>query len=166
MEKSKLFDQYRKSVLDLGFTDSEVIKIIRFYLVQYIDKKVNDYGWKGFKLLSLLEKRLQSELINCTSIFQEQKTIESILKRDEFKDSTMINQSNSVLIVQRKKEENKIDCLLRHIRNAIAHSKIYSFPSGNIMLEDKVINGLSTARILLHKEVLLRWIDIIQNGGK
>ena len=57
--------------------------------------------------------------------------------------------------------ETRLQCLFRHIRNALAHNLTYGFENGKIMLEDKFKNKI-TARLLLSKKTLIDWIGLIK----
>lgn len=60
-----------------------------------------------------------------------------------------------------KRRASLADCLFTHIRGAFAHSNIYFFDNGNVMLEDKDNNGKITASILMPVHSLIDWIKLI-----
>lgn len=70
-----------------------------------------------------------------------------------------------------KRQESDLECFLRHIRNAIAHGRVYYKHSGNrihILFEDRNDNGKLTARIICIKADLEYWKKVLmveQKGG-
>lgn len=74
------------------------------------------------------------------------------------------------LVCKRKVENNGVketdlECLLRHIRNAIAHGHVKYKHAGNriyIMFEDYNPNKKLTARILIIRADLEKWIKTLK----
>lgn len=64
-------------------------------------------------------------------------------------------------IERRSGDENRMQCLFRHLRNGIAHGQTYLFPTGLVLIEDRDGKRI-TARILIRKETLLAWIYIVE----
>ena len=64
-----------------------------------------------------------------------------------------------------KQHETRMECLFRHFRNAIAHNHTYLFDNENIMFEDCDESGKISARILMPKNALLTWIEIVRSGN-
>ena len=70
---------------------------------------------------------------------------------------------------QRRKNqppESDLDCFLRHIRNAIAHGRIYYLHGGNrihIVFEDINDANNTTARIVCIKADLEHWKKVLEN---
>lgn len=63
-----------------------------------------------------------------------------------------------------KAVETDLDCFLRHIRNAIAHGRVYYCHAGNrthIMFEDENTTGKLSARIVCIKADLEQWKNIL-----
>ena len=58
---------------------------------------------------------------------------------------------------------SQADCILTHIRNALAHGNTYFFDNGNVLLEDKDGSKV-TARILIAVESLIDWIKLIDSS--
>lgn len=64
-----------------------------------------------------------------------------------------------------EQKETDLECLLRHIRNAIAHGHVYIIHGGNyisILFEDLNNQKKITARIICCQPDLKRWRDILQ----
>lgn len=172
-------------VANTEYTSDEIRKIIEFYLLNApilkADKTENnglknlqDYGWKGNADMMRLEKELlrtagmQSfcfirankidETLRAMFLGESQYCIEhprAVLKQEYKID---VSESEDVKLTNK---ETRMECLFRHIRNSFAHNGIYTFKNSSILLEDKDGNMI-TARILLKKETLLKWIDVIK----
>lgn len=59
--------------------------------------------------------------------------------------------------------ETRMECLFRHIRNSLAHNHTYMFENGNTMLEDSDDNESLSAKILIPRDALLEWMEIVKN---
>lgn len=63
-------------------------------------------------------------------------------------------------------QETDLDCFLRHIRNSIAHGRVYYCHAGNrihIVFEDKNTSGNLSARIVCTKADLEHWKRVLSN---
>lgn len=64
-------------------------------------------------------------------------------------------------------KETDLECLLRHLRNAIAHGHVYVFHGGNyisVLFEDLNTNGKTTARIICCQADLRKWRAILEEA--
>ncbi len=62
-------------------------------------------------------------------------------------------------------QETEMDCFLRHIRNAIAHGRVYYYHKGNrvhIVFEDENTTGNISARIVCIKSDLIHWKNVLK----
>lgn len=62
--------------------------------------------------------------------------------------------------------ESDLDCFLRHIRNSIAHGRVYLWRDGNkhhIMFEDENNTGKISARIVCVKSDLSHWKKVLND---
>ena len=67
--------------------------------------------------------------------------------------------------VKNKENETDLECFLRHIRNAIAHGRVYYVHGGNrvhIMFEDKNTTDKISARIVCIKADLEYWEKVLK----
>ncbi len=67
------------------------------------------------------------------------------------------------------RRETDLECLLRHLRNAIAHGHVFVIHSGNyisLLLEDTNDNGNTTARIICCQADLKKWRAILEKAIK
>ena len=65
-----------------------------------------------------------------------------------------------------KEQETDLDCFLRHIRNAIAHGRVYYCHAGNrihVIFEDKNSSGKLSARIVCIKADLDHWKRVLSD---
>lgn len=77
--------------------------------------------------------------------------------------SISVNEDGTVSITN---AETRMQCLFRHIRNALAHNRIYFSPNGEkILLEDADEKDI-TARILIPIRSLIKWVEIIDKERK
>lgn len=181
-------EKLEDNVLDLskvGYSDDEIKKIIEFYLLnapiaksvetkKFGLKDLKEYGWCGKSDMNQLEKLLLSKSKLQIFCFMRSDTISDTLKQMLLNDNicsthprAVLKQNFKVKVLESGKVEidsleSRMECLFRHIRNAIAHNRIYCFSNNNILLEDSDGSKLS-ARILIHKKTLIDWIDVICN---
>lgn len=67
---------------------------------------------------------------------------------------------------KKESQESDLDCFLRHIRNAIAHGRVFFYHAGNkvhIVFEDKNTSGNISARIVCIKADLEHWKKVLSN---
>ena len=177
-----------KAISQMGFTSEEVIRIMDFYLFNapvlkgnktddFGLKSLNDYGWRGSSAMS----RLESKLLNASGIsifcFIKSDSIDETLKQMNLDDEictqhprAVFKQNSKAVIYEDgsteiKQHETRMECLFRHFRNAIAHNPTYLFDNENIMFEDCDESGKISARILMPKNALLTWIEIVRSGN-
>ena len=67
------------------------------------------------------------------------------------------------------RKETDLECLLRHIRNSIAHGHVFIIHNGNyisILLEDQNDKGNTTARIVCCQADLKKWRTVLESAIK
>lgn len=176
------------SISNMGFTADQVIEIMNFYLLfapilkpdnkdksLFGLKSLLDYGWAGQQLSKLEGLLLRFSGINNFYLIKAD-TIDATLDEMNLGDKICIEHPRAVLkqnvkiklledgSVNIDSQETRMQCLFRHIRNSIAHNHTYLFGNGNILIEDCDENKKVSARILMPKNALLKWIDIIETG--
>ena len=140
-------------------------------------KALKDYGWEGRPKLLELENLLlkEAEIKPFCFCLMKADGLQNMLKAMNldakicFKHPRAVMMQNYSVIIQEdcklkiNEKETRLQCLFRHIRNSFAHNRTYLLDEDLILLEDA--NGKKiTARILMPKEALLSWIDIIKKG--
>ncbi len=175
---------YKKPITDMGYTEQEIIRIISFYLLNAPicndGKKeiglssLRDYGWSGLSDLNSLERKLLEASDLPRFCIMKSSTIKKTISSMNLNDNICISHPRAVMKLNCKVElredntftitnrETRMTCLFRHIRNAMAHNKTYLFPNDCILLEDIDENKNISARILIPKNSLIKWIDIIE----
>lgn len=170
----------------ISYTNDEFKTIISFFLLEAPiekektdgsknQKSLKDYEWYGNPKLSNLERELLKSSDIPMFCFIKSDSINETLKQMLLFDNICTEHPRAVLKLNYKvtvyesgqtelqTTESRMECLFRHIRNALAHNCIYSFENGNILLEDIETNKSISARILIKKDTLLEWIKIIKN---
>ena len=69
----------------------------------------------------------------------------------------------------KKSKQNQLDCIFYHIRNCFAHGRFSISEKGKdwtFIFEDFGQKYRVSARMILRKSTLLKWIDIIEGGEK
>lgn len=180
----------KDSLLNSNLSSDEINMIVDFYIfhapVLKDDKDSGDgfgfrtlreYGWTGNAELSSLERKLlHKSSISSLCLLKSDKiddTLENmILSKDIciehpravmlMNKSVLIHEDGSVVVTP---SESRLVCLFRHIRNSLAHNRIYLFDNGNILLEDKS-DGKITARLLIKVRTLVDWIAEVDKNQK
>ena len=69
----------------------------------------------------------------------------------------------------KKSKQNQLECIFYHIRNCFAHGR-FNISENNedwtFVMEDWGRNNRVSARMILKKSTLLKWIEIIEGGEK
>ena len=109
-----------------------------------IEKSRLENNWDRF---------IESIPINQYIFIDDHRSLETYLVKYSLSDECEINRKYKGLVVKRKsKKETEYECILRHIRNAIAHSNVYIYQTGNrkyICFTDFNKTGKQSAMILL-----------------
>ena len=182
----KVLNKYIKSITDMGFTDTELIEILCFFLFRsptlqtgkeddpFGSRSLKSYGWKGNSDMSKLEGMLLRAAGLSNFYFIKSDEITGTLEMMNLCDEICSDHPRAVLkqnfrvkvledgTVSISQQETRMECLFRHIRNSFAHNHTYLFPNDNILLEDCDVNGKVSARILMPKDALLKWISIVR----
>jgi len=178
------------SALSCGiYTDEEFKSIIEFFVLNapvlkadktddFGLKSLKNFGWYGSSGMN----KLECELLKASQLpflcFIRSSSINATLEQMNLNDQICIEHPRAVLmqnysfsilengVPKIENAETRMECLFRHIRNSIAHNHTYVFDNGFIMLEDYDSKSKEvTARILIHKTALLRWIHVIKKDN-
>lgn len=166
------------------YVEGELKEVVRFYLLQAPIKKsdakatslkaLRDFGWKDSKGLNELERKLLASSDIASFVMMRSVSISNTLKSMDLDDEVCIEHPRAVLqwptsvslnedgTIRKSSTETRMVCLFRHIRNAIAHSGTYALGNEMLLLEDNDNRGAVTARILIRKQTLLDWIEIVE----
>lgn len=154
----KICDIKAKHTLPFEIDDVKLIRLFSFYLhsaptiESETAKKVEDEhrfldNWTNF-----ISQLPQDRIKFYSNSFSTEQFINSF-KKYGLNDEAKVNRRTKAIVCKKKdKDESDCCCLLRHIRNSIAHNHVYIFNAGNrkyILFEDLNKNKKISARILL-----------------
>ncbi len=163
---------FKKALNESSYSDQEKLLIWDFYVSER-DYNSNQAAKINYSKLFKEMKEAAGTDIFCTI---RSKSIDNTLKNANLDNKwicidhpravlmrkyTAKSDENEELSFSSGDAENEVACLLRHIRNALAHNYTYFFDNGNVLLED-YSNKTITAKILINKETLLSWIEILK----
>lgn len=175
---------YRTAIVDADcFSEGEKLRLMDFYVANALvatcrtGKRLADYGWTGRRLLGKLEKYFMEccsinsafFLISRTDKFP--KTLERFnlniggricvsCPRGAMTEGCSVEEG----VVVKKGKENRVETILRHIRNAIAHGNTFIFDNSNILFVDANGNGDKTCVLLIPAKGLLDFMQRIVDG--
>lgn len=162
------------------FNDPDLFRIVVFYVfhspcknTSAIGKTLQEYGWSDpWKKPYCLNEQLKQASTNCKLIFSANKLdqMDEKLKEASLYDDFPSDLSTERICVHDCKK-NQIMSMFRHIRNAFAHGRlnmrevngecVFVMEDLGDRKKDKV-----SARMILRKSTLLKWIDIIESGER
>lgn len=162
-----------------GFDDKELYKIVIFYVfhspcpqISSMERTLEEYGWNfPWRKPFYLNRHLRKASTNFNLIYSADSydNLEKALKKanllDEFPSDL---HTERICIYDNKK--NQFLSVFYHLRNAFAHCRLNMVDVDGecvFILEDVVCrNGKNkvSARMILRKSTLLKWIDIIESG--
>ena len=180
------------SVERLPYTAEEFRVILDFYLFHAPIRKdsreigdgfglryLGDYGWASASDLNKLEREVLKKSGITRFVLIKADTISGVLSDMDLDGKICIVHSRAVLNqlhklsvdeygeVKNAASEKRLVCLFRHIRNALAHNRVYLFQGDMLMLEDAAEDGKTiTARVLMKTKTLLDWIEVVDNDNK
>lgn len=179
------------SLKEIALSDEEIVMIWDFFVSHAPvkkDKTVNsndfglrflgDYGWNGNADHTALERALIKPAGLGHFVMVRADTIKDTLRSMNLTDSicwehprAVLKQNYNVAVkedgaVNITNAETRMVCLFRHIRNAMAHNRIYYSDDGNSILLEDGDNNEITARILIPTHTLVDWIKIVDRNQK
>lgn len=164
----KIKDIKANKVLPFEISDEKLMKLFSFFLhsaptiesqsAAHIDEQRLFKNWLDFKV------QIPSNMMMFfASSYSRDKFINSF-KKYGIDDESEVNRRTKAFVCKRKESKKGVSeadchCLLRHIRNSIAHNNVYIANVGNrkyILFEDYNQKGNISARILLSQTDLTR----------
>lgn len=188
-ETAPLNPGWIKSIVSDNYNDDELHKIVVFYVIHtpcehisYSSKTMKSYGWsKDVWKKGLLKKELFK-----VAGFEKNRNFFSVKKAENIKE--MFKKSNLSSNFYRSRDNEKIaifvpngyndfTAVLYHIRNSLAHGRFTIYPAEKpdnpneifFVMEDGVKKGdefFVRARMIIKRQTLLDWIDIISTKSK
>jgi hypothetical protein len=172
-----------KFSLECDLNDDELARIYRFYVIQPLAgeswrlRTLDSYGWIG-KFDTDLDGKKGSgglrailstyfDLTDKVFVYTEQNDIAQHFIDLELEDGFPLNLSFQRAVIGKiSSEQTQFLGLLRHIRNCFSHGKFILVDNGTeqvFVFQDDDKNNV-TARIILFKTTLLKWIEVITGG--
>ena len=191
-DSTKFDIKKHKALITSCYEPNELKEIFRFYVLEAPilnqnktseaagPRSLKELGWSGTQQLNKLEHLLLASSGLGTFAIMKSKSITETLKTMNLDDTICIEHPRCVIckppkdlyynedgsLFENQKNENRMQCLFRHIRNGIAHSLTYAFENEMILLEDRSDDrDCITAKILIHQKTLLDWIQIVETQG-
>ena len=179
------------SLLDSPFSADEIALVWDFYVSHAPIRKnqdekgeefglrcLVDYGWKGVAGLSSLERHLIRSANLKNTVVIKASGIKETLAAMNLSDKICCKHPRAVILqehtikleetgkVNITANETRMVCLFRHIRNSLAHNRIYFFENGSMILLEDISNSIITARILIPTHCLIDWIRAVDKDCK
>ena len=177
---------YKRSINESSFSTEQISMIWDFYVTKSVastasqKRTASDYDLKQFPFKKMLEAAaISDDNYHILMADRSPKTLEiaglKICGDKGVPIPIEIETPRFALIMgysisdndEPKPRDNcsKPECLLTHIRNALAYGNTYFFENGNLLLEDKNKSN-TTAMILIRQKTLLDWIKLIDHKEK
>lgn len=165
------------------FNNEELFRIVIFYVfhspctkLSAMGKSLAEYNWNTpWKKPYYLNKQLKQASTNFNLLFSASKysDMSEALEAADLKDNFLSDLGRERICIY-DNEKNQFMSVFYHIRNAFAHCRLNIVDVNSectFILEDvnsKMKNSNSqvavSARMILKKSTLLKWIDIIEGG--
>ncbi len=129
------------------------------YISSYIPQKQHN---------ELLKEMLGSWDVENYSFIAQNKNINKYLSFNYLMDDNLCSRCNRFVCKRSTKngyKETDLECLLRHLRNALAHGRLFVIHGGNyisILFEDRNTTGNISARIICYQTDLKKWKNLIE----
>lgn len=159
------------------FNDIDLQRIVTFFVfhspckeLSAMSKTLDEYGWKKpWQKPYWLNKQLIQASTNCNLLFPANtyQDFDIALKKAGMYDKFPDNLEQERIALYDKKK-NQFMSVFYHLRNAFAHCRLNMVDVNNecvFVLEDAYKQKI-TARMILKKSTLIKWIDIIEAGEK
>lgn len=163
------------------FNSAELNRIITFFVfhspcneLSAMSKGLDEYGWSSpWKKPQYLQRKLKQVSTNADLLFSAQ-TIDDMkqaLEKAKLLDNITADVNTERIAVYNNKK-NQFMSVFYHLRNAFAHGRLnmldtglendYVFLFEDITRKKDLYNV--TARMVLRKSTLIKWIELIEDG--
>ncbi len=164
-----------------SFNDKDLFRIVIFFVfhspcenLSSMRKSLLEYGWTSpWKKPYYLNKQLRQVTSNYDLLFSVKSydEMDTALEKADLKEMFPSDFSHERICIY-DKEKNQFLSVFYHIRNAFAHCRLNMVEVDRecvFILEDVVPNKKNnqlkvSARMILRKSTLIKWIDLIENG--
>lgn len=162
------------------FNNVDLNRIITFFVfhspcseLSAMSKNLEKYGWNDpWRKPQLLQRKLKLVSNNDNLIFSSVtiNDMKQALEKADLFDDIKAN-INLERIAIYNSEKNQFMSIFYHLRNAFAHGRFNMFDVGiddYVFIFEDIIKGINmnkvTARMILRKSTLIKWIDLIETG--
>lgn len=175
--------QWLKWIAPNGFEDSDLYRIVIFYVfhspcpgLSAMGKSLEEYGWKTpWRQPFSLKRQLKQAASNYDLLYavdKYKKFEENLVASDLMENFPSTFQKERICFYHNKGAQ--FVSVFYHIRNAFAHGRLNIVEADNecfFVLEDVLPpskNGEKklSARMIIKKQTLLNWIEIIEGGER
>lgn len=165
------------------FSDKDLFRIVVFFVFHCpcksllaMNRTLDEYGWTSpWKAPYHLNWQLKRAASNYNLIFSSKNydAMEEALKKANLYDDFPNDLKNERVCIY-DREKNQFMSVFYHLRNAFAHCRLNMVDVDGecvFVLEDVVPNYKTgknklSARMIIKKSTLLKWIDLIEGGEK
>lgn len=166
-----------------SFNDKDLFRIVIFFVfhspcahLSSMRKTLLEYGWTApWKNPYYLNRQLRQVASNYELLFSAKgyDEMDVALEKADLKDTFPSDFSRERICIY-DNQRNQFLSVFYHIRNAFAHCRLNMIDVDGecvFVLEDVQLNKNCdqlkvSARMILRKSTLLRWIDLIENGER
>lgn len=164
-----------------SFEDKDLFRIVIFFVfhspcenLSSMRRTLAEYGWSApWKKPYYLNKQLRQVASNYELLFSAKgyNEMDAALEKADLKENFPCNFSHERICIY-DNQGNQFLSVFYHLRNAFAHCRLNMVDVAGecvFILEDVQPNKNSdqlkvSARMILRKSTLLKWIDLIENG--
>lgn len=164
-----------------SFEDKDLFRIVIFFVfhspcenLSSMGRTLAEYGWSApWKKPYYLNKQLRQVASNYELLFSAKgyNEMDAALEKADLKENFPCNFSHERICIY-DNQGNQFLSVFYHLRNAFAHCRLNMVDVAGecvLILEDVQPNKNSdqlkvSARMILRKSTLLKWIDLIENG--
>lgn len=164
-----------------NFNDSDLFRIVIFFVfhspcenISSMGKSISEYGWSApWKKPWYLNRQFRQVASNYEILYSADaySAMDAALQKAELKDNFPSDFSRERICIYNN-QKNQFLSVFYHIRNAFAHCRLNMVDVDGecvIAFEDVQPNGKSddlkvSARMILRKSTLLKWIELIEKG--
>ena len=165
-----------KNSIDEKLKDENFRKILNFFVIFVPCKEVSKraktldgvYKWENtYPLKKAMRVAPAKESI--FTFGEKWEEMKDVLRETKFDKNFPSDIENERGGLYKKSKQNQLECIFYHIRNCFAHGRFDIIENANdwiFVFEDCSTNNRVSARMILKKSTLLKWIEIIEGGEK
>lgn len=165
-----------KNSIDENLKDEGFRKILDFFVIFTPCKELSEraksledvHGWNNtYTLKKAMRIAPQKESI--FAFGEKWEEMKDVLIETQLVSNFPLDNENERGCFYKKSNQNQLECIFYHIRNCFAHGRFDIIKKKDdwiICMEDFGQKHRLSARMILKKSTLLKWIEIIEGGEK